>query len=407
MPTFRVRPVQTTPRGALGVAFVALFTDMLIYGIAVPVLPEFSAVAAGGDAAAGTLFAAYAAALVGVTPIAGRWVDRSGPRSPLLAGMIGLAMATALFGVAEPFAALLVARLAQGAAAACSWVAGLALVAAVTPLQDRARNLGLVLSAVSVGVLIGPPVGGLLADNLGHHAPFALGAALALLDGLLRLKLVGPVRTARDDPGTIRGVWRVRGAGAVCLITAVGAALPAITEPVLPLRLAGLGYSATQTGLVYGAAVLACAIVTPIAGSLTQRVAIHALCACGVGISALGLAGTGLTTHVAGLTSCMAVLGVGAGLILGAITPAISTLGTKANPPALGAAFAVFNLAYACGLFVGPALSGPGTDILGFRTAMMTLAILCAIATWASCWYLNRAPARGIAPVQVEGERHA
>ena len=71
---------------------------------------------------------------------------------------------------------------------------------------------------------------------------------------------------------------------------------------------------------------------------------------------------------------CMAFLGAGAGLVIGAITPAMTVLGAKASPPALGAAFAVFNLAYATGLFVGPTLGGIVTDRASFAPAMLVLA---------------------------------
>lgn len=389
---FRLRPARTTPRAALAVAFVALFVDMLIYGIAVPVLPQFPAVAAGSDAVTGVLFAIYAGGLVAVTPLAGRWVDRSGPRGPLLTGLLILAVATLLFAVAEALPLLMLARLAQGAAAACSWVAGLALVAATTPLRTRARNLGIVLSAVSMGVLIGPALGGILADAFGRHAPFLFAAALALLDGLLRIWLIRPVDETNDDPGTISGVARVRGAGAVCAIVALGAALVAITEPVLPLRLTELGWSATQTGLVFAAAVLATAATTPVAGALTGRVSIAVLAGTGGMLAALGLAIVALAPSAAGLVTGMAVLGGGAGLVLGAITPAMTALGAQARPPALGASFALFNLAYAVGLFIGPTLGGIVTDIAGFSTAMLLLAALCAAAAVATTGRLSNYP---------------
>lgn len=389
---FRLRPSRTTPRAALAVAFVALFVDMLIYGIAVPVLPQFPAVAAGGDAVTGVLFAIYAGGLVAVTPLAGRWVDRSGPRGPLLAGLLGLAVATLLFAVAEALPLLMFARLAQGAAAACSWVAGLALVAATTPLRTRARNLGIVLSAVSMGVLIGPALGGILADAFGRHAPFLFAAGLALLDGLLRIWLIRPVEETNDDPGTISGVARVGGAGAVCAIVALGAALVAITEPVLPLRLSELGWSATQTGLVFGAAVLATAITTPFAGALTGRVSIALLAGTGGVLATLGLAVVAVGLSASGLVAGMTILGAGAGLVLGAITPAITALGAQARPPALGASFALFNLAYAVGLFIGPTLGGIVTDIAGFPTAMSVLAALCAVVAVATTWRLSNFP---------------
>lgn len=388
----RLRPTRTTPRAALTVAFVALFVDMLIYGIAVPVLPQFPAIAAGGDAATGLLFASYAAGLVVLTPVAGRWVDRRGPRGPLLAGLLGLAAATLLFAVVDDFWLLILARSAQGAAAACSWVAGLALVAATTPLRTRARNLGLVLSAVSMGVLIGPALGGLLADTFGRHAPFLFAAGLTLLDGILRLWLIRPVPEVNDDPGTIAGVARVRGAGSVCTIVALGAALLAIAEPVLPLRLTEIGWSATQTGLLFGVAVFATACTTPIAGALTVRVPIPVLTGSGGAVAADGLAMVGLVSAGPALVAGMAALGAGAGVVLGAITPAMTALGEHARPPALGAAFALFNLAYALGLLIGPTLGGVMTQLAGYAPAMVTLAVACTAAALLSARRLSGFP---------------
>ena len=386
----RLRPDHTSPRAALVVAFVALFVDMLIYGIAVPVLPLFPAVASGGDATTGLLFAVYAGGLIAVTPLAGRWIDRSGPRGPLLAGLLGLAAATLLFAAVEALPLLMLARLAQGAAAACSWVAGLALVAATTPLATRARDLGIVLSAVSMGVLIGPALGGILADSFGRHAPFLVAAGLALVDGLLRLWLIRPVEKVEDDPGTLAGVLHVPGAGPVCGIVALGAALVAITEPVLPLQLADLGWSATSTGLVFGAAVLATAATTPLAGALTGRHSIARLTGIGGALGAVGLAVVSLAPAGWMLVSGMAILGGGAGLVIGAITPAMTVLGAQARPPALGAAFAVFNLAYATGLFIGPTLGGLVTDRAGFSPAMLTIATLVLVVGVLASWRLAR-----------------
>ncbi|MGI5290296.1 hypothetical protein ACQEVF_44130 [Nonomuraea polychroma] len=64
------------------VARAALFTDMLVYGLAVPILPLLPSVAAAGHAAGGALFAAHPAAMVAVTPLAGRLTDRHGARTP-------------------------------------------------------------------------------------------------------------------------------------------------------------------------------------------------------------------------------------------------------------------------------------------------------------------------------------
>src|SRR5688500_12182561 len=109
-------PSTTSPRAALLVAGVALFTDLFVYGVAVPVLPLLPAVVAAGPSGPGVRFASYAVAMVAITPPAGRIVDRVGPRGPLLVGTVGLAVAVLLFTAGGPFWLLFVARLAQGVA---------------------------------------------------------------------------------------------------------------------------------------------------------------------------------------------------------------------------------------------------------------------------------------------------
>jgi MFS family permease len=358
------------PRAVLVVVWIALSTDLLVYGIAVPVLPRLTAVTDAGPSTAGLLFACYAAALIVVTPLVGWWVDRFGPRQALLAGLVGLGATTAVFSIGGPLSLLVAARLTQGAAAALSWVAGLALIAAVTPLAQRGRNMGLVLSGASIGTLLGPPVGGLLADQFGTAAPFLSAAVVAVGDGILRLLLIRPISASGDDPGTLRAVLGVRGALPATGIVVLGAGVLAVLEPVLPLRLAASGMSSSVIGVIFAAAVLAAAIVTPWAGSLVTTTGPRTPVLAGVLLSAVALL---LLAHVRSTGVCviaMVALGAGSALLLGPILPLLTDLGERATPPALGAVFALVNLAYATGLLLGPGSSGPLTSATGYSTAI-------------------------------------
>ena len=50
--------------------------------------------------------------------------DRIGRKGPLVAGFVGLAIASVMFAFADGLPSLFVARLAQGAADAVTWVVG-------------------------------------------------------------------------------------------------------------------------------------------------------------------------------------------------------------------------------------------------------------------------------------------
>ena len=366
---------RTNPRMAVAVSCIALFTDMLIYGILIPLLPLMPAVERAGSSATGLLFAAYAAMMIAVTPLAGRLVDRKGPRGPLLAALLGLAAACLLFAVGGPYWLLLISRLLQGAAAGLGWVASLALIAASIPLERRGTYLGLAMSMVSIGTLAGPPLAGWLARDHGHAAPFVLAAAVLVLDGVLRVVFVRPTPPSADDPATPLDVLRVGGSWPVVILIAVGSAVTSAIEPILPVRLAvGLGLDTAGIGLLFALLVIIGAVLNPMVGAILNRVSPRLLALIGAALAIAGLlllgAGSRLPVVIAGIV-CLG------GAIAFLVAPAgtlIGVQGARTTPPALGGAYSLYNLAYAAGLTLGPVTAGALTSALGYSAACAVLA---------------------------------
>jgi len=81
---------------------------------------------------------------------------------------------------------LMVCRLLQGALTG-TIAANVALVASVTPARRTGYALGMMQSAVYVGMSVGPVIGGVIADQYGYRAAFLAGAVMLLLGGLLAL----------------------------------------------------------------------------------------------------------------------------------------------------------------------------------------------------------------------------
>ena len=371
---------RTNPRMAVAVSCIALFTDMLIYGILIPLLPLMPAVERAGSSATGLLFAAYAAMMIAVTPLAGRLVDRTGPRGPLLAALLGLAAACLLFAVGGPYWLLLISRLLQGAAAGLGWVASLALIAASIPLERRGTYLGLAMSMVSIGTLAGPPLAGWLARDHGHAAPFVLAAAVLILDGVLRVVFVRPTPPSADDPATPLDVLRVGGSWPVVILIAVGSAVTSAIEPILPVRLAvGLGLDTAGIGLLFALLVIIGAVLNPMVGAILNRVSPRVLALIGAALAIAGLlllgAGSRLPVVIAGIV-CLG------GAIAFLVAPAgtlIGVQGARTTPPALGGAYSLYNLAYAAGLILGPMTAGALTSALGYSAACAVLAGAVAV----------------------------
>ncbi|HZW05242.1 MAG TPA: MFS transporter, partial [Anaerolineaceae bacterium] len=71
-------------------------------------------------------------------------------------------------------------RALQGLGAVMIQSLGMAMVTEVFPATERGRALGIMGGVVSVGIAIGPPVGGLLIGSLGWHSIFLVNLPIGL-----------------------------------------------------------------------------------------------------------------------------------------------------------------------------------------------------------------------------------
>lgn len=380
----------TSTRRALLVACIALFTDNLVLGIAIPVIPLLPSVVSAGAAWTGVLFSSYAAALVVSAILAGRFIDQHGPKTPLLIGMIGLALSTLMFSLGEPFWMLLVARAAQGVSGGMSWVAALSLIAATTSFDKRGQYLGIAISVITLGMLIGPPLAGLMVERFGTASPFIFATACAVIDGILRIALIKDSPRITDDPVGPIAVLRVPGSLSIVSVIAVGAAAMSAIEPVLPLF---LKTSSTIIGILFALAALTGAIANPLVGSMVVKVSPRLLIGCGVGILAASLILISQAEYQFRLVIIgMALLGISAALLHAPATTLISEQGFQTTPPTLGGSFSLYTLSYAGGLAAGPVLSGISVQQYGFTAAMWLTAAVLALLGAASLPRLPRTP---------------
>jgi len=275
-------------------------------------------------------------------------------------GSLGIAAATVLFALGDTYWLLLVARTVQGAAAAVVWTAGVALIADAFPDARRGPAMGTAMASVSIGLILGPPVGGLLAGRFGEAAPFLVAAVVAALNVLLQLAVV-PADGARTAPER-RGRHVVRHRDGLVAFAAVAAAAGALSfvEPTLSLYLddrfhAGGGL----IGILFGAATVVHAGTSVGVGYLDRRVGFRVLA--GAGLTGTGGVLAGLV--LPGSTGVVAiVLCVFAVTITFALVPALPEMGRLGEriDAGYGAAYALFNTAYAVGMLVGPLGGGVG-----------------------------------------------
>jgi hypothetical protein len=117
--------------------------------------------------------------------------------------------------------------------------------------------MGIALSAMGGGLLLGPPLGGFLYERAGASAAFLAATALAVGDGIARWVLIRDVggEPVRERAGRL---WRQPGIPLIAVLTFLGAALLSYLEPILPLHLTRSSSTSPQTiGLLFGLASLA------------------------------------------------------------------------------------------------------------------------------------------------------
>ncbi|MGR3701765.1 MAG: TCR/Tet family MFS transporter [Paracoccaceae bacterium] len=207
---------------------ITVMIDAMGIGLILPVMPDLIRETTGGTLAqaavwGGILSTAFAAMQFLFGPILGALSDRFGRRPVLLVSLVVMAADYVVMALAGSIWLLLAGRIVGGITAATHSTAS-AYMADISAPEDKARNFGLIGAAFGLGFVLGPVMGGLLAE-WGTRAPFVAAALLALANavfGWLVLRetvterIRRPFAWRRANPfGAIRAVSRLSGVGAL------------------------------------------------------------------------------------------------------------------------------------------------------------------------------------------------
>jgi len=163
-----------------------LFVVMLGYGIVIPILPFYIESMGAGGTELGFLVASYAVMRLIFGPIWGGLSDRIGRKPILLIGILGYAITMIWFGLANTLWMLFAARILSGVLSSATAPTTMAFIGDSTPENERGGGMGLLGAAGGIGTIVGPVLGGFLADE-SLSTPFFLAAGLSILSLLLAI----------------------------------------------------------------------------------------------------------------------------------------------------------------------------------------------------------------------------
>src|SRR5438552_12768409 len=160
----------------MSVLMAVAFVDMIGLMMVFPLRPLYALGLHADPATIGFLTASFPIAQLASSPIWGRVSDHYGRRPVLLVGLSASTVAYLIFGLAGSLWLLFASRFVQGLGGGTTGVAQ-AYVADTMAPHERAKALGWLSAATSLGVVIGPVVGS-FAARAGESAPGLVAAAL-------------------------------------------------------------------------------------------------------------------------------------------------------------------------------------------------------------------------------------
>lgn len=254
---------MTTHRLPILFILTTLTLDAIGFGLIMPVMPELLRQITGGDLAraalwGGALTGGFAVMQFLFGPVIGNLGDRFGRKPVLLASLAVLTADYAVLALAGSVWIFFFARLVTGIASA-TYSTSTAYIADISTPQEKAQRFGLIGAAFGAGFVLGPAVGGMLAE-FGLRAPFVAAALVAganLLFGavVMRESLPPaqrrPFEWRRANPfGAFRHIGRLPGLGRYLgIYTAYEFAFTVYPVIWAYFGIARFGWSAGQVGL--------------------------------------------------------------------------------------------------------------------------------------------------------------
>lgn len=410
----KLQEPQAQRKLILVIVCIALLLDNMLYMVIVPIIPDYlkyigtfdddeeptpsgvngSAGAPpvphshhhGQDSATGVLFASKAIVQLMVNPFSGALIDRIGYDIPMMIGLTIMFLSTAVFACGRSYSVLFFARSLQGVGSAFADTSGLAMIAdRFVEENERSKALGIALAFISFGCLVAPPFGGALYQFAGKEVPFLILALVSLIDGLMLLLVMKPIkeqlRESKKDTGPTIPIWRLFMdpyiavcAGALMMSNVALAFL----EPTISLWMEDhITHDNWKMGMIWLPAffphVFGVAITVKLAKQYPQQQWLMA---------ASGLALEGLCCFIIPFSNSytflmLPICGIcfGIALIDTALLPTLGYIVDVRYVSVYGSIYAIADISYSLAYAVGPIIAGGVVEAIGFTALNVFIAI--------------------------------
>ncbi len=390
----------------------------------------------------------------------GKVADIAGRKKVFVVGLVVYTASSFFASVANSATILIASRIFQGIGGAMLAATSVAMLSSVFPPQDRGKVLGINVASVYASIALGPFVGGILTQHFGWRSIFSMNVLVGLLTLLLALRLKQEWRGTPGERFDIFGsllygtslaaiMWGALSVSSygggfysppiyalligvfimVCLVVWEGRT----ESPVLDVRLflnnlkfslsnlsALINYAATYAlsfllslylqvikgftpqvaGTILMAQPVVQALLSPLAGWLSDRIDPSKVASVGIALNAIGLfvlSTINVETEIISIVMILILMGIGFALFSSPNTNVImSSVGrelfgvasaTLSTMRTLGQTFSIALATLVLSVFVGSEILRPrslGDFIVGIHVAFLMFGVLCALGVFTS-----------------------
>ncbi|XP_065312651.1 synaptic vesicular amine transporter-like isoform X4 [Gordionus sp. m RMFG-2023] len=293
----------------------------------------------------GIMFASKAVVQLITNPFVGSLTQRIGYEFPMFCGFLIMFLSTLTFAYGKSFYLLLVARAVQGIGSSLSSVSGMSMIADYYPdNKERGSAMGIALSGLALGVLIGPPFGGFMYQFFGKEIPFLILALFAL------------------------------GNGGSITLSNMGIAM---LEPSMPIWMMDTMNSAKwELGIAFLPASISYLIGTSSFGALGNKFGRWFCAMAGMILIGICLTLIPRARDLKGLILPNAGLGFSIGMVDSSMMPTMGNLVDVRHVAVYGNIYAIADVAFCLGYSLGPSMSGSLVKAIHFSGMLYSIAII-------------------------------
>ena len=215
-------------------------------------------------------------------PFWGRVADKKGRKITLIRSSFGMALCNALIAFQTTPEGVVLIRLIQGLVSGF-YSASITLIASETPIERTGWALGLLASANLAGSLIGPLLGGYIADTVGIRNDFIIVGALMGLAGVLATIFIHENYVPKSNPEKLsirklkEQIPEFNSIVALCVASFIYAICIMSLQPVISVYIKGIVPSDTENlafiaGAVFSAMGIAQLMSSSPLGKLVDKI---------------------------------------------------------------------------------------------------------------------------------------